>query len=85
MKAKINNLTRDESGILHYVSENGHNTSADLDLLLIRHAWGAVDFEAEADGYGAGEGTNGDWSGIRDSSDEAKTKMLEKALNHILK
>ena len=82
---KINNLTRDEDGTLHYQSETGGNTTSDLALLLIHHAWGAVCFENEADGYGAGVGTHGDWSGIRDSSDEAKTKMLEKALNHILK
>ena len=40
-------------------------------------------FEAEADGYGVGEGTHGDWSGIRDSSFEALERMTEKALNYL--
>ena len=40
-------------------------------------------FEKEADGYGVGEGTHGDWSGIRDSSFEALERMTEKALNYL--
>jgi hypothetical protein len=83
--ATINNLTRDEDGTLQYVNEKGINAEADLALLLIRQVWGAVCFENEADGYGEGSGTDGDWSSIRDSSFEAQTKMLEKALNHLLK
>ena len=57
---------------------------ASLNMLLIRAAWGkGCDFEAEADGYGPGAGTHGDWSGIRDSSRGAKDRMLEKALNFL--
>lgn len=59
------------------------NFSANFSLFLIREAWdNGVDFENEADGYGPGLGTNGDWSGIRDSSDEAIERMFEKSLNH---
>jgi len=60
-----------------------HRIHFDISLLLIRHAWDAgVEYEDLADGYGKGEGTNGDWSGIRDSSTEAKNRMLERALNY---
>ena len=53
-------------------------------LFLIREAWNrGEDFEDLADGYGLGQGTHGDWSGIRDSSPEAVTKMLERALNFL--
>lgn len=56
--------------------------SASFPLFLIREAWEAgCDFEEDADGFGPGLGTHGDWSGIRDSSDEAKRVMFEKALN----
>lgn len=58
--------------------------SAGFPLFLIREAWGlGCSFEREADGYGPGAGTFGDWSGIRDSSPEAIERMLEKALNFI--
>lgn len=58
--------------------------SAGFPLFLIREAWGlGCSFEREADGYGPGRGTHGDWSGIRDSSPEAVERMLEKALNFI--
>ena len=58
--------------------------SAGFPLFLIREAWGlGCSFEREADGYGPGAGTHGDWSGIRDSSPEAVERMLEKALNHL--
>jgi hypothetical protein len=59
---------------------NGTLVSARADLNLIHAAWGEIDFEAEADGFGAGCGTYGDWSAIRDSSDEALALMLPKAL-----
>lgn len=54
-------------------------------LFLIHAAWERdCDFEDEADGFGVGKGTmGGDWSGIRDSSDEALARMLEKALNFL--
>lgn len=56
--------------------------TASPDLFLIREAWHqGCDFEDECDGYGAGAGTHGDWSGIRDSSRDAKDAMLTKALN----
>ena len=58
---------------------------ASFDRFLIRKAWDAgMDFEAEADGFGEGMGTmGGDWSGIRDSSDEAIALMFTKALNRL--
>lgn len=40
-------------------------------------------FEELADGYGEGEGTHGDWSGIRDSSFRALERMTERALNYL--
>lgn len=58
--------------------------SASLPLFLIREAWErGCSFEAEADGFGAGMGTKGDWSAIRDSSPGATRAMFEKALNHL--
>jgi len=55
--------------------------SARVDLFLIQAAWRlGCDFEDLADGYGEGMGTmGGDWSGIRDSSDEAVAAMFAKA------
>jgi hypothetical protein len=71
-----------ELGVIAYqhgdVSATGH-----LALVLVRLAWEqGVSFEREADGFGPGEGTKGDWSAIRDSSEGATARMLEKALNH---
>jgi len=82
---RFNNLKLDGETI-SYTDESGYTAmSANLSLLLIQEAWNAgVCFEAEADGFGSGIGTQGDWSAIRDSSDEALAKMLQKALNHIL-
>lgn len=58
--------------------------SAGFPLFLIHEAWGlGLNLEAEADGYGAGNGTYGDWSGIRDSTSGAIEKMLEKTLNFL--
>jgi len=60
------------------------NFHAHIHLLLIHEAWNAgLDLEDLADGYGKGDGTYGDWSGIRDSSTEAKTLMFERSLNFI--
>ena len=62
----------------------GMRFSADPALLIIRQAWDrGCDFEEEANGYGIGAGTNGDWSGIRDSSRDSRNVMLTKALNHL--
>ncbi len=64
--------------------KDGIAHSACFDLFLISAAWHrGCNFEALADGYGAGEGTFGDWSGIRDSSDKAREAMLERALNFL--
>lgn len=54
-------------------------------LFLIDQAWQrGCDFECLADGFGVGQGTmGGDWSGIRDSSDQAIEAMLTKALNFL--
>lgn len=86
MAAKFSNLAITELGRFTY--RNGDldcNASACFPLALIEMAWGAgCDFEDLADGFGKGLGTcGGDWSGIRDSSDEATAKMTERALNFI--
>lgn len=63
--------------------------SANFPLFLISQARAkGCDFEDLADGYGVGMGTlqpNGesDWSGIRDSSDDAINQMLQRSLNHL--
>ncbi|KKN69267.1 hypothetical protein LCGC14_0442620 [marine sediment metagenome] len=68
---------------------NGMLFSANFSLFLISQARDkGCSFEDLADGYGVGMGTlqpNGesDWSGIRDSSEEAVEKMLERSLNHL--
>lgn len=84
----ISDLRIDNPGLFHYkTARYGTPTdaSARFDLFIIKQAWNkGCDFEQEADGFGSGMGTmGGDWSGIRDSSDEAITKMLEKALNFL--
>ncbi len=64
---------------------NGFAFSARADLFVIDAAWqGGCSFEALADGFGRGLGTmNGDWSGIRDSSDAAIAAMTAKAVRFI--
>lgn len=58
--------------------------SADWPLFIIGEAWALnVNFEDLADGFGPGEGTHGDWSAIRDSSKGARTRMLERSMNHL--
>lgn len=64
--------------------DNGYAFSARWPLFLIREAWRqGCEFEDLADGFGAGEGTHRDWSGIRDSSEEAITAMTERAFNFL--
>ena len=65
--------------------QDGMNCGASWFLYLIHEAWGAgCDFEDLADGFGPGSGTmGGDWSGIRDSSPEAKRLMTQRALNFV--
>lgn len=65
-------------------NENGA-FSASFPLFIIAQAWNqGCDLEDLADGFGAGLGTcGGDWSGIRDSSDDATARMFERALNHL--
>jgi len=79
-------------GSFRGVVDGDVNFTASFDLFLIHAAWGMPDdvggtceYEDLADGYGPGEGTHGDWSGIRDSSREAKDAMFERALNHFFK
>ncbi len=83
MTARFTNITITGNG---FEGKDGDfNFSARWDLFIIREAWHkGCDFEQEADGFGAGLGTqHGDWSGIRDSSPEAERIMLEKALNFL--
>ncbi len=71
-------------GIEHHESGIDIPFSAGWPLFLIGQARErGCDFEKEADGYGPGEGTFGDWSGIRDSSFTALTVMTQKALNYL--
>jgi len=71
------------------VWNHGHQTfmSAEWPRFVIRMAWDkGMDVEDLADGYGKGLGTmGGDWSGIRDSSDEAIAKMTCRAINYLEK
>ena len=54
-----------------------------LELFVIQQAWyDGMDVEDLADGYGPGQGTFGDWSGIRDSSHGAIESMLARAMDH---
>lgn len=63
---------------------NGFRFSARADLYLIDAAWQAgCSFEALADGFGRGFGTRGDWSAIRDSSEQAIVAMTAKAVDFI--
>jgi hypothetical protein len=59
--------------------------SAQLPLFLIGEAWrNGCGMEDLADGFGLGNGTmGGDWSGIRDSSEEAYERMFQRALNFL--
>ena len=81
--ARFENVTLQSPGEFGY-SANERNFISSFQLFLIREAWDrGADFEDLADGYGPGMGTQGDWSGIRDSSPEAQEQMLERALNHL--
>ena len=80
---KFNEVKADKTGF-SYTSQHGVGTICSFDLFLIRQAYDrGCDFEDLADGYGPGQGTRGDWSGIRDSTDGAVERMLERALNHL--
>lgn len=71
-------------GEFQFVSEEtGIVTTGRFDLFLIRRAWfDGCDFEDVADGFGPGLGTmGGDWSGIRDSTEDAVMRMTERAMN----
>jgi hypothetical protein len=68
-----------------YTDDRGQEHSANLAVLLIAEAWRTgCGFEDLADGFGKGMGTRGDWSAIRDSTNAATERMLERALNHLL-
>lgn len=65
-----------------YVNSLGMKCEASFDLFIIREAWDrGASFEDLADGFGPGQGTQGDWSAIRDSSAPALETMLARALN----
>lgn len=83
--AEFNDLHIQQFGNMRWTGKGDMQSRGNLSLLIIRKAWNVgCDFEDLADGFGAGKGTmNGDWSGIRDSSDVATSKMLERALNHL--
>ena len=79
------NDRRYDSGVIAYDDgETGCASESWMPLTIIRLTWHkGCYFEDLADGYGDGGGTGGDWSGIRDSSEIAIEKMLERALNFI--
>lgn len=81
----ISKLILESSGRFEYYDEDrGCKCSAGFPLFLIHAAWNkGCSFEAEADGFGPGFGTHGDWSAIRDSSEPATARMLEKAINFL--
>jgi aryl-alcohol dehydrogenase-like predicted oxidoreductase len=81
MKARFSEIVI--SGNMFAGKKDNLGFAAKYDLFIIREAWEkGVDFEDLADGFGSGNGTMGDWSGIRDSSPNAINKMFERALNH---
>jgi len=83
---KFNNVVMDEGADFHYDSERGIPTYCSFYLFIIGQARSrGCNFEDLADGYGKGCGTHGDWSGIRDSSDEAVCAMFERSLNWLFK
>ena len=62
------------------VHDNGVRFQARFDLHVIHAAWDrGCPFEREADGFGAGMGTHGDWSAVRDSTETAIARMYDKA------
>ena len=78
----MNSLKILSYGEFKYVADNGVTCYAGWPLFIIWQAWSrGCDFEDLATGFGPGQGTHGDWSGIRDSSNEAVEKMTERALN----
>ena len=80
---KFNRVLLDGESRIEYMNDSGYAAKGWYPLLIIRLAWSAgINFEDLADGFGPGLGTlNGDWSGIRDSSESAIASMLERALN----
>ncbi|MEA3201615.1 MAG: hypothetical protein QOE90_3043 [Thermoplasmata archaeon] len=81
--ARFSNITRTEDGFEGM--DRGVRFRASFNLFLIREAWErGANMEPFADGFGPGMGTmGGDWSGIRDSTPQAKVAMLEVALNFL--
>ena len=77
-------MKADGSGFTALRTPDGITMSATWELFLIRQAWErGMDVEDLADGFGEGQGTHGDWSGIRDSTDGAVEAMTGRALNHL--
>lgn len=77
-------LTVNADGSLDFRRRDGREGRASLPLLLIRKAWSkGLNLEGLADGFGAGRGTKGDWSAIRDSTEPAIAAMLMAAVNFL--
>ena len=71
-------------GIFSGVTNDGIKFQAQFTLWIIRTAWyRGCNMEDLADGYGPGQGTHGDWSGIRDSTHQAIVAMTERAMNFL--
>ena len=80
-------VTRSEDGVYHCKEWGHYLKSFDLGLAIVYELWDVdgigEELDGLADGYGEGNGTHGDWSGIRDSSEEAKAAMVQACLNHL--
>jgi hypothetical protein len=80
----MQNVRINDAGNFDYTNDNGTKARANFPLFIIRKAWeNGCDLEDLADGFGKGNGTMGDWSGIRDSTTEATNLMLERAFRFI--
>lgn len=81
---RFTDINISDGGLFTGTRDGNVKFSARMDLFLISTAWNrGLDLEAEADGFGAGLGTQGDWSAIRDSSETATALMFQKALNFL--
>ena len=83
--ARFSSIRFTDTGFSGSEDINGQPTifQTDFPLFLIKQAWDVgVNFDDLADGFGKRQGTMGDWSAVRDSTDGAIVRMFERSLNH---
>jgi len=86
---KYTQIKVESDGLFKGTRDGDMPFTANFTLFLIQQARDrGCDFEDLADGFGPGMGTlqpdgGSDWSAIRDSTNEACERMLERALNHL--